>query len=227
MRHENKFVLSADGYGDFHARLRASRYFFSEIYAERRVHNIYLDTEGYKNLFDNLHGVQNRAKHRIRWYGESDQVSDPILEYKIKQGEMGYKEYHALPGFSFDTTFAYGVYLDKIKKDGRKKMPLYHLMTHEIAEEVPTLYNTYLRRYFLSADGNFRVTIDRGLDYKAINRWFDGLPGFREEKMVVELKYENRDVLKAGAILQELGLRLTRNSKYVIGMQGLYFNQFD
>ena len=60
-----------------------------------------------------------------------------------------------------------------------------------------------------------------------VNRWFNGLTWFSEDKLVVELKYEKNDLREAGEILQELGLRLSRNSKYVIGMQGLYYNLFE
>ncbi len=227
MRYESKFVFPAYAYGDLQARLLSSRFFFREIYQERRINNIYLDSADYKNLFDNLRGVQNREKHRIRWYGQQSQSNQPFLEYKIKQGELGYKEYYAIPSFSLDTTFDYNTYLDLIKRAARKKMAMDKIMYREIFNEIPTLYNTYLRRYFLSADEKFRITLDRVLKYKAANRWFDNLPEFRENKMVVELKYENRDISTAGAIMQELGLRLSRNSKYVIGMQGLYFNTFE
>jgi len=227
MRHESKFVFPLHAYADFESCLRASRFFFSEIYHERRINNIYLDTQEYKNLFENLHGVQNREKHRIRWYGGEKNIRKPILEYKIKHGEMGYKEYYPLPAFLFDTTFNYDDYLEQIKFEPEMKIPQYQLMLDDIHTEVPTLFNTYLRRYFLSADGRFRLTIDHGLAYQTINRWFAGLVGFSEDKMVVELKYENNDVHDAGKIMQELGLRLARNSKYVIGMQGLYFNLFE
>jgi len=226
MRYENKFVFPTHLYGDIQAGLLSSRFFFSEIYHERRINNIYLDSVNYKNLFDNLHGLQNREKHRIRWYGEGSNANQPFLEYKIKQGELGFKEYYGLPDFSFDTSFSYEKYLNTVKQDVQIKMPMDRMMVRDILIEVPTLYNTYLRRYFLSADERFRVTIDRSLQYKAINRWFNDLAGFSEDKMVVELKYENNDIRAAGAIMQELGLRLSRNSKYVIGMQGLYFNQF-
>lgn len=227
MRYESKFVFPLHMYADFETRLRTSRFFFSEIYYERRVNNIYLDTSEYKNYFDNHHGLQNREKHRIRWYGNGKAVDHPILEYKIKHGEMGYKEYFTMPGLTFDTSFNYDRYLEIIKQESAGKMPLYKGMYHDISEEVPTLYNTYLRRYFLSADGNFRLTLDRDLAYKMTNRWFNGLSGFSEDKLVVELKYENNDIHGAGKIMQELGLRLSRNSKYVIGMQGLYFNLFE
>ncbi len=227
MRYENKFVLPLHAYPGFLAQLRTSRFFFSEIYHERRVNNIYLDTKDYKNLFDNFHGLQNREKHRIRWYGSEKSVEKPILEYKIKHGEMGYKEYFNLPRFSFDGMFDFGALLDSIHHESKENLPQYKAMYHDILVEVPTLYNTYLRRYFLSADGNYRLTLDKDLDYKMINRWFNGLTGFSENKLVIELKYERNNIRKAGEILQELGLRLSRNSKYLVGMQGIYYNLFE
>lgn len=226
MRHENKFVFPAVSLGEIHNKLLSSKYFFKEIYAERRINNIYLDTMDFKNLFDNLHGVQHRVKHRIRWYGEEKGVKKPSLEYKIKQGDMGYKEYYALPQFTFDTSFEFSKYLDNIGKYSKSRTSQYKIMYRDIFNEIPTIYNTYLRCYFLSGNGNYRVTIDRELTYKSINRWFNDLSGFSEDKIVVELKYVNADIKGAGAIMQDLGLRLTRNSKYVIGMQALYFNFF-
>ena len=66
------------------------------------------------NYRDNLNGVQNRIKHRIRWYGEVIKVEEPILEYKIKQGELGYKESYPLLGFVFDEAFRFEDYLSEM-----------------------------------------------------------------------------------------------------------------
>ena len=41
---------------------------FTPIYNERTVNNIYLDTIGLTNFYDNVYGVTNRTKLRIRWY---------------------------------------------------------------------------------------------------------------------------------------------------------------
>jgi len=224
MRYENKFAFPAWALDEILNRLYTSKYFFSEIFQERRVNNIYLDSPNYKNLLDNLHGVQNRVKHRIRWYGSGTQVQSPILEFKIKHGELGYKEYLPLPTFTLDTTYSYDAYLKKITRNSQGLPQAKKLLHHDILDEVPTLYNSYLRRYFLSADENFRVTIDRELSYKSISRWYSGMSGFSEEKIVIELKYEKKDIKCAANVIQDLGLRLSRNSKYVIGMQGLYFN---
>ena len=227
MRRENKFVFHETALGSVYTALLTSRHFFSEIYSERRVNNIYLDSMTLDNYRDNLNGVQNRIKHRIRWYGEVIKVEEPILEYKIKQGELGYKESYPLLGFVFDEAFRFEDYLSKITNNGRKLSPEEILMHSDISLEIPTLYNTYRRRYFLSGDGKYRITLDTGIYYKSFGGRFNNAFPFSEDKIVVELKYENEDTAGASRIMQDLGLRMTRNSKYVIGIKGIYFNNFD
>jgi len=224
VRYESKFVLPAEMRDRFLNRVRSSRFLFSEIYWERRVNNIYLDTLEFKNLYDNLNGVQNRVKHRIRWYGEATRIKKPTLEYKIKHGELGEKEFYWLPELDLREKFNYDEYLGRIRAESDAAAPEINLMLADIAIEIPTLHNTYWRQYFLSADRNFRLTIDRDLRYGMMDRWFNSIATYAEDKIVVELKYNNPDIHKAGCIMQDLGLRTTRNSKYVIGMRALYFN---
>ena len=132
MRRENKFVFPETDLGSVASRILTSKYLFSEIFTERRVNNIYLDSMTFANLKDNLNGVQNRIKHRIRWYGEDITIRNPILEYKIKRGELGYKEYYSLPGFELDETFNYDIYLETINQLSEGKTPAYTLMYSNI-----------------------------------------------------------------------------------------------
>ncbi len=227
MRCENKFVLPDSSLQAACNEILTSHFFFCEIFDERRINNIYLDTVTLDNLKDNLNGVPNRIKHRIRWYGDDTNVKAPILEYKIKKGLVGYKEYYALPGFKFDGKYDYDGYLEEIEKSKKTQTSNHKIMYREIYEEIPTLFNTYLRRYFLSGDGKYRITLDRNITYKGISKKFDNAFSFSENKTVLELKYENEDMEGAPRIIQDLRLRVTRNSKYVIGMRGIYFNDFD
>jgi len=227
MRHENKFVFPETLIDSVYKKIMMSKYFFSEIFTERRVNNIYLDTMTYKNLKDNLKGLQNRIKHRIRWYGDDFVIGEPILEYKIKHGELGYKEYYALPGFQFNKTFDYDKYLETIKNSEQARTPNYEIILNDLSVEIPSLFNSYLRRYFLSIDGNFRITLDKNIIYKSIDRKFFNAFSFSENKIVVELKYNNENILKACQIIQDLGFRISRNSKYVIGMKAIYYNDFN
>ena len=225
MRYESKFILSTDAYQNIYNRILTSKYIFSEIYWERKINNIYLDTMEFKYLYDNINGVQNRIKHRIRWYGEKNKIKKPVLEYKIKHGELGEKEFFWLPGFSFGEGFDYNAYLEQIRAELDLTTPENIHMFANISTEIPTLYSSYWRRYFLSGDKKFRLTIDRDLNYTLIGRWFNNHATFREDKIVIDLKYSNPDIEGAGRIIQDLGLRATRNSKYVIGMRALYFNE--
>ena len=42
---------------------------FSNIYPDREISSIYLDTFNYDLARDNINGVNERRKIRIRWYG--------------------------------------------------------------------------------------------------------------------------------------------------------------
>ena len=83
--------LTALLYHDIYNQILLSPAFFKEIYYERRVNNIYLDSFDYANYYANINGEQNRVKQRIRWYGDTFDAKTPILEYKIKHGELGIK----------------------------------------------------------------------------------------------------------------------------------------
>jgi len=224
MRYEIKFVLPETFLHSVYNKILTSQYFFSEIFKERRINNIYLDTPTYDNLYDNLNGFPSRTKHRIRWYGGDSEVGDPILEYKIKKGQLGYKKYYSLPGFKFDINFNYDNYLEKIGKIILGHNGEYKIMLGDIRVEIPTLYNTFQRRYFLSGNGKFRITADRNITYKGVDRRFSNAYSFSQNNIVVELKFDDVNIGGAPGIIQELGFRISRNSKYVIGMRGIYFN---
>ena len=74
---------------------------FREAYPARFVNNIYLDSHGRSDYHDNIVGVANRNKTRVRWYGPlSGQIAKPVLERKLKRGLISGKLTHALPGFA-------------------------------------------------------------------------------------------------------------------------------
>ena len=59
---------------------------FSEVFEERKVNNIYLDSADFENCRAHLAGEPERFKIRIRWYGETfGVVRKPVLEFKIKK----------------------------------------------------------------------------------------------------------------------------------------------
>ena len=226
MRYERKFIFDQSQYGEVYTRLMTSSFFFTEIFHKRTVNNIYLDSAIYSHYYDNLLGISDRMKHRIRWYGDGIDIKKPVLEYKCKLGELGYKRFMGLPPFVLDDTFDYDSYLSDVLDNIDSDDDAAVIMYHDIAMEMPALLNSYVRQYFLSADGKYRITIDYDLKYNSIGKKYNDVFRFHDDNIVLELKYDQNNAGAAEKIIQELGLRMSKNSKYVTGVEGLLFHSF-
>ncbi len=179
---------------------------FRKIFPDRQVNNIYLDTPHLETFHDNVDGVAFRKKYRIRWYGNDfDQIKKPIFEIKIKENMTGKKEFVACDDFSFSNVN------QTIKK--------LYTTRPDLPQLSPSLMNSYVRSYYGSPDGNFRITIDRQLSYfpmlytRNFSRYNIFDPG-----IVLELKYDFDLDGKTDFITQYLPYRATKSSKYVTGL---------
>ena len=68
-RYERKFVISELLQQEIELIIRFHPAMFSEIHQPRWVNNIYFDSFGARNYRDNVEGLRNRVKVRLRWYG--------------------------------------------------------------------------------------------------------------------------------------------------------------
>ena len=216
-RYERKFVCNNSHRGQLHVLVRQNKAAFQQAYSPRQVNNIYFDTPGLDCYFDNLFGVGNRWKARIRWYGELFQeLVHPILEVKIKSGLLGTKQSWRLKPISF---LENGNLLQRIKKS---------LASSDLPDDVrniilsmqPVLVNNYHREYFVSANKKFRLTIDSDLtycDFRAFKKTRTQVYKERN-KLVLELKYSKELDHEANTISNSFPFRLNKNSKFVSGM---------
>ena len=193
---------------------------FSEVFYERSINNIYFDTPMFKSYFDNIDGNSDRTKVRIRWYGELyDNIKKPTLELKIKNGILGHKLHFLLKPLNTTTQLNK---LDIVQLTSNVDIPQHILAKIKVL--TPTLLNRYNRKYFLSADKRFRITIDTNqVFYKicSINRYF--LNRCRDNSSIVlELKYDRNADKDASYITESIPFRLTKSSKYVRGIEKLY-----
>ena len=109
----------------------------------------------------------NRHKFRIRWYGEQfGYIEKPVLEIKIKKGLAGTKRHYKLAPFTFEPGFTM-----KTMDEVFDKSNLPNEIREMLKFQSPTLLNQYHRKYFLSADRKFRVTLDHKLQYVRINKY--------------------------------------------------------
>ena len=86
-RYERKFLVDQLDVHQVLALVKLHPAMFYQPYPPRYVNNLYLDTEGLDNYQDNVSGVGDRRKVRLRWYGDLfGDVDRPVLEFKIKRG---------------------------------------------------------------------------------------------------------------------------------------------
>jgi hypothetical protein len=217
MRYERKFVILDVGVAEMEAVIRFHPAVFSEIYHPRVVNNIYFDTPSLEHYHANVRGIAQRVKCRIRWYGKSvGPIGRPTLELKRKQGLLGSKESHPLQPFELDDRF-----------DARhvlEKSDLPATLRCDLAPLHPILMNRYRRRYFLSHDRKYRLTLDSELVFRTVGPGVSRFPAWvpSDGRVVVELKFGVGGEDGASRIATRFPFRLTRSSKYVLGIETLY-----
>jgi SPX domain protein involved in polyphosphate accumulation len=220
LRYERKFLITDYSHLEVMQMLKLHPACFSEIFYERTINNIYFDTLGMNHYYDNVEGSSDRLKVRIRWYGQLfGDITKPVLEYKIKKGLLGKKDSYALQPFSLNINFDETQIIKSLDTD---KIPLY--VKDELLSLKPALLNCYTRKYFLSADKKFRITIDYNLNYYKIaytgNTFLS--KSVDHASTVLELKYDSTDEVEGKDVGAMLPFALTKNSKYLQGLERVF-----
>ena len=216
-RYERKFTVPNEfSLKSIDQFIKKNKALFREVFHIRKVNNIYFDTAGYNDYFDNVLGVSDRKKIRIRWYGDTlGEIKKPVLEVKIKKGLVGDKWSYKLKPFVLNNDFDHEM-IQNIFKTSNLPLPV----LESVKMVFPTLLNSYLRKYFLSADNKYRVTVDYKLLYYKIDKRFNNFKfaPSRDENKIIELKYGLLDGKRANTISTQFPFRLNKNSKYVNGV---------
>lgn len=218
-RYERKFMVDAMSYHSVEQQIRVHPAVFSPIFHARYINNIYLDTNEFDFYFDNVSGKSSRRKARIRWYGEIQGIiAKPVLEFKIREGMLGNKISFPLQSFHLNENLNAELLTSVLRNSD---LPLWAL--ENLLHFKPALLNRYRRKYFLSFDQRFRLTIDNELTYYGIgNNNNNFLETYTSDDVIVELKYERKYDDIAPQVSNNLPFRLTKSSKYVNGMEFLH-----
>ncbi len=218
-RKECKYVISDVGIDIVENYVRSHPMMFSKPFPPRYVNNIYFDTPKFQNYRDNVIGAMQRKKFRIRWYGDQfGLIEKPVLEIKIKEGLAGAKKHFPLVPFTLDQGFSeknIRLLIDQ------SEIPM--LIKETLRHFVPTLLNQYHRMYYLSADHKFRLTLDSKLIYTRIARYQNYFMRkvTDNRKVIMELKYDVENDVEFSRISTFFPFRMTKNSKYVDGIDSL------
>ena len=209
LRYETKYAVDILDAASIAASILMHPASFSKAYEDRQVNNIYLDSTTFQCFHQNIEGHPKRKKMRLRWYGDSDTpIRKSKLEIKNKDAELGWKD-----SFKVDGTLV---------NDSASLLKSVASTGYYQGNLIPTLHNNYFRAYYISQDGLFRITLDTVQTFKIPFTKMKALP-LTDYPVIVELKYDQKNADRAKDITDYLPFRQTKNSKYTVGVQDLYF----
>jgi SPX domain protein involved in polyphosphate accumulation len=214
-RYERKVRTYLYDSKDLVSLVKSNSALFKEHYSQRIVNSIYLDTSSHSFVGDNLDGISNRVKPRIRWYGyQEEQIRDGVLELKQKKNLLGRKEKYPFGSMSLSRE----VFREKLSKK-LNRLCQDNRELRFLLELEASLMTRYMRQYFVSADQKFRVTIDTDIRYWAMSRFGRRLTNsFKDYGLIIlELKYD-QNTSGVDKVVREFPFRFSRSSKYVTGV---------
>ena len=209
-RYERKYVIENVDLPSFiHEILSKS---FLEVFNERRINNLYYDSINLDSIVDNIDGLSERKKYRIRWYGNTFKRSLKQFEVKFKSEFLNSKKIFNIGEFQIKDYSNFNIsHKNLVRILKNKDLVLYEIMQSKFLK----LFNSYNRKYYLSSNKNIRITIDTDLNfYSPLTKNV-----FKEKKIIVEIKYN-----KEFKFLNEFkNLRINKYSKYVKGVVSTTF----
>ena len=186
------FNLYFDEWKDFQNKV-------SRPYKDRYINSIYYDDDNFTTAQNNLSGISNRRKYRIRWY--DSRFKDFFYEIKIKKNNLGKKiSLKANQNETkLDNLYSFNNYFLNQKEN---KFFLEYLDSFDLK---PQLKVSYLRSYYLY-EGKVRITFDQDINYSLPNR-FSKFKNIKDHMSVIEIKFlpENYN----------LALKLLKDSNFV------------
>jgi len=219
-RFEHKFIAEGVMEDQVEAMIKFHPALFRELYSERQVNSLYLDRYDLKNYHDNVDGLSERSKVRIRWYGETfGLIKKPTLEFKVKKNFYVGKILFPMMSFRLDSKFSMKVLRNTFQKSSLPGKISFYLSGLNYS----TLHS-YSRKYFIDASKRYRLTLDKNIRACKLasyeNSFLDEFD--QREPLILELKYATEHSDTADAITNYFPFRMTKNSKYVQGIQRLY-----
>jgi hypothetical protein len=215
LRYELKLVCDAHRLAQARSWIRLHPAGFRVAYPPRRVNSLYLDTPGLHSFGENVNGLSERHKLRLRWYGEDVREIAPLLELKGKRNLLGWKKQVMLP-CTLDLSSPWRAILGQVRDSVE---PDWRLLLRTAVQ--PTLLNHYQREYYVTPDGVLRVTLD--YDGAAYDQRLSLRPNLClalpvDDRVVIEIKAPPEHVERLQDAVARFPALRTRNSKYASGL---------
>ena len=211
-RYEIKFVLDNTRLADVMQWLYNNTT-ANKSYDNRMVNSIYFDDVDFSSVRDNLAGIAQRNKLRLRWYG-NQKNSLPIFEVKTKNGRLGNKIAYPIKSIKNNIM---ELNIDKITSKCTKDLAMHDIILDE--HIVPTLQVNYEREYYETHD-SIRITIDHDIQFSdtQLHTILNENNSFYYPFQVMEIKFEPSMKDKVAKLIKPLHITPKRHSKYLIGL---------
>ena len=213
MRNEIKIPINKD-FNSYFDHWKDFQNKISRPYKDRLINSIYYDDENFTTAQNNLSGISNRRKYRIRWY--DNKFKDFFYEIKIKKNNLGKKISLKVnqSETNLDNLYSFNNYFLNQKEN---KFFLEHLDSFDLK---PQLKVSYLRSYFLY-EGKVRITFDQDINYSLPNG-FSKFNNIKDLMSVIEIKFLPENYNLALRLLKDSNFVPKRFSKY---LRGLYLSR--
>ena len=191
----------------YNALLR-SNFYFSVHYPKRNINSLYFDDLNYSSINENLDGISEKKKYRIRWYGPKNKLNNPIFEIKIKKIFESHKKLYDLKKLNnlFILKFENLEFIKEFVNNQYKFSKIIY----------PVLTTHYDREYFISNNGLIRATLDYNLQSTHLKENNDLNIGRNYlSNTILEMKYDANLDIYVRENLKNINSRLSKNSKFV------------
>ena len=177
----------------------------------REINNIYYDTLNFRSAKDNLDGISNRTKYRIRWYKNNSKLSSCNIELKIKRAKLNRKIIipTSLNHLEVKDKDLFDLVKNSLDNKNLNDRNLY------IQKFFPTIQNKYHRVYYVYND--IRITYDTKIFHKnlrilSMNEWNN------DDLYVLEIKFNEDKLNQARELISKIPLTPMWHSKYLRGL---------
>lgn len=223
MRQEKKYTFSITNLLDVKKSIQNSSFSISQSYENRYVNSLYLDSFDYLNYEENLGGISNRSKARLRWYSKKPfakitKNTNIFFEIKTRNNLFGSKLIHKINFPDRAISYDHNLMVNYL----RKILPL-KLLPYIDHCSVFSLGVSYEREYYETSSKKLRLTIDKKIKFIKPNNFevfnFKQLETYNTDYGILELKFPKNTYNETADMLVDfLDITSGRHSKYSVGI---------
>ena len=203
-RFERKFIIRELNNSEIISALYLSNYKLIKVFPNRLVNSIYFDNDIYDSVNQNLDGINDKIKFRVRWYGKKNIIQQPTLEIKIKKDFQSIKKNKSLN------------ILDPIEFNSASINILTKRLKNILSLNLKPVISTHYNRIYLNSNlYNIRSTLDYNLHYHNLNCFYKNNFQRYLNYKVLELKYKSIDENHLKELAEFINIRATKSSKYI------------